>query len=176
MINTLFKLSWVFLKIGTFTFGGGIVMIPMVENEVVLKYGWLTKAEFIDAVTLGQVTPGPVIISATFIGYKACGILGAIVSTLSVILPSFVMICLATAAIKKFRENKILANFLRGARVAVIGMVFDAGVSIARSSLVDITTVTIAAISMICLIKYKVSPIWILIGAGIIGLVLGPGR
>jgi chromate transporter len=68
MINTLFKLSWVFLKIGTLTFGGGIVIIPMVENEVVNNYGWLTKAEFIDAVTLGQVTPGPVIISATFIG------------------------------------------------------------------------------------------------------------
>lgn len=172
MINTLLKLSWVFLKIGTFTFGGGIVMIPMVENEVVLKYGWLTKAEFVDAITLGQVTPGPVIISATFIGYKACGILGAIVSTLSVILPSFVMICLATATIKKFRENKILANFLRGARVAVIGMVFDAGVSIARSSLVDIKTVLIAAISMICLFRYKVNPIWILLGAGIVGLVL----
>lgn len=172
MINTLLKLSWVFLKIGTFTFGGGLVMIPMVENEVVLKYGWLTKAEFVDAITLGQVTPGPVIISATFIGYKACGILGAVVSTLSVILPSFVMICLATAAIKKFRENKTLANFLRGARVAVIGMVFDAGVSIARSSLVDIKTVLIAAISMICLFRYKVNPIWILLGAGIVGLVL----
>ncbi|MHC4098297.1 MAG: chromate transporter [Planctomycetota bacterium] len=127
----------------------------MVENEVVNNYGWLTKAEFIDAVTLGQVTPGPVIISATFIGYKTCGILGAVVATASVILPSFVMICLATAAIKKFRENKILANFLRGARVAVIGMVFD------------------AAASIICLFKYKVNPIWVLLGAGIVGLVWG---
>lgn len=173
MINTLFKLSWVFLKIGTLTFGGGIVIIPMVENEVVNNYGWLTKAEFIDAVTLGQVTPGPVIISATFIGYKACGVLGAIVATASVILPSFVMICLATAAIKKFRENKILANFLRGARVAVIGMVFDAGVSIGRSSLVDFKTVFIASASIICLFKYKVNPIWVLLGAGVVGLVWG---
>jgi len=173
MINTLFKLSWVFLKIGTFTFGGGTVIIPMVENEVVNNYGWLTKAEFIDAVTLGQITPGPIIISATFIGYKACGILGAIVATSSVILPSFVMICLATAAIKKFRQNEILANFLRGARVAVIGMVFAAGVSIGRSSLVDLKTVLIAAASIICLFKYKVNPIWILLGAGIVGLVWG---
>lgn len=171
MINTLVKLSWVFLKIGTFSFGGGIVIIPLVENEVVVKYGWLTKTEFVDAVTLGQITPGPVIVSATFIGYKACGILGAIVSTLSVILPSFVMICLATAAIKKFRENKILANFLRGARVAVIGMVFDAGVSIGRSSLVDIKTILIVGMSIICLFKYKVNPIWIILGAGIVGLV-----
>jgi chromate transporter len=171
MTSTLLKLSWVFLKIGALTFGGGIVIIPMVENEVVTNYGWLTKAEFIDAVTLGQVTPGPVIISATFIGYKACGILGAVVSTASVILPSFVMICLATEAIKKFRENKILANFLRGARIAVIGMVFDAGVSIGRSSLVDIKTILIAVISLICLLKYKINPIWILLGAGIVALV-----
>jgi chromate transporter len=171
MISLLLKLSWVFLKIGTFTFGGGIVIIPMIENEVVNNYGWLTKAEFIDAVTLGQITPGPIIISATFIGYKVCGIVGATIATASVILPSFVMICLATEAIKKFRENKILANFLRGARVAVIGMVFDAGVSIGRSSLVDLKTVLIAAASIICLFKYKVSPIWVLLGAGIVGVI-----
>jgi chromate transporter len=114
-----------------------------------------------------------VIISATFIGYKACGILGATVATVSVILPSFVMICLATAAIKKFRENKTLANFLRGARVAVIGLVLDAGVSIGRSSVVDITTVLIAVVSIICLFKYKVNPIWVLLGAGCIGLIMG---
>ncbi len=170
MISTLFKLAWVFLKIGTFSFGGGIVIIPMIENEVVANYGWLTKTEFIDAVTLGQITPGPVIVSGTFIGYKACGILGAIVATVSVILPSFIMICLATEAIKKFRENKILANFLRGARVAVIGMVFDAGVSIGTGSLIDTKTVLIAAASIICLFKYKVNPIWILLGAGFIGV------
>ena len=173
MISILLKLSWVFLKIGTFTFGGGIVIIPMIENEVVNNYGWLTKAEFIDAVTLGQITPGPIIISATFIGYKVCGIVGAIIATASVILPSFVMICLATEAIKKFRENKILANFLRGARVAVIGMVFDAGVSIGRSSLVDLKTVLIASASIICLFKYKINPIWVLLGAGMVGLVWG---
>ncbi len=171
MISTLFKLAWVFLKIGTFTFGGGIVIIPMIEKEVVTNYGWLTHTEFIDAITLGQITPGPVIVSGTFIGYKACGILGAIVATVSVILPSFIMICLATEAIKKFRENKILANFLRGARVAVIGMVFDAGVSIGAGSLVDTKTILIAATSIICLFKYKVNPIWILLGAGIVGVV-----
>jgi len=173
MISILLKLSWVFLKIGTFTFGGGIVIIPMIENEVVNNYSWLTKAEFIDAVTLGQITPGPIIISATFIGYKVCGLVGAIIATASVILPSFIMICLATEAIKKFRENKILANFLRGARVAVIGMVFDAGVSIGRSSLVDLKTVLIAAASIICLFKYKINPIWVLLGAGMVGLVWG---
>jgi chromate transporter len=170
-MDILLKLSWVFLKIGTFSFGGGIVIIPLVENEVVMKYGWLTKREFIDAVTLGQITPGPVVISATFIGYKVYGILGAIVSTISVILPSFVMICLATQAIKKFHENKVLANFFRGARVAVIGMILQAGLSIGKSSLIDFKTIFIAGITLICLLKYKLNPIWILLGAGFVGLV-----
>jgi len=170
-MDKLFKLSWVFLKIGTFSFGGGIVIIPLVESEVVLKYGWLTKREFIDAVTLGQITPGPVIISATFIGYKVYGILGAIASTVSVVLPSFVMICLATKAIEKFRQNKILANFFRGARAAVIGMIFEAGLSIGKSSLIDFKTIFIAIVSLICLFKYRLNPVWILLGAGILGLV-----
>lgn len=170
-MDILLKLFWVFLKIGTFSFGGGMVIIPLVENEVVMKYGWLTKREFIDAVTLGQITPGPVVISATFIGYKVYGILGAIVSTISVILPSFVMICLATQAIKKFHENKVLANFFRGARVAVIGMILQAGLSIGKSSLIDFKTIFIAGITLICLLKYKLNPIWILLGAGFVGLV-----
>jgi len=170
-MDKLLRLSWVFLKIGTFSFGGGIVIIPLVENEVVTKYAWLTKREFVDAVTLGQITPGPVVISSTFIGYKVCGILGAIVSTLSVILPSFVMICLATEGIRKFHENRVLANFFRGARTAVIGMIFEAGLSIGKGSLIDFKTILIAWITLICLLKYKLNPIWVLLGAGIIGLV-----
>ncbi len=129
-MNVLLKLSWVFLKIGTFSFGGGIAIIPLVQNEVVLKYGWLTQREFVDAVTLGQITPGPVVVSATFIGYEVYGILGALVSTISVILPSFVMICLATRAVRKFRENKTLSHFFRGARIAVIGLIFEAALGI----------------------------------------------
>lgn len=171
MSGTLLKLAWVFLKIGTVSFGGGLVIIPLVQNEVVLKYGWLTNKEFLDAVTLGQITPGPIIISATFIGYRVCGILGAVVATTSVILPSFVMICFATEAIKAFRENRILTSFLHGARIAVIGMIFEAAVSIGKDSLVDVKTVVIAALSVICLFKYKVNSIWVLLGAVIIGLV-----
>lgn len=167
----LLTLAWVFLKIGAFSFGGGMVIIPLVENDVVHNYGWLTETEFVDAVTLSQITPGPVIISATFIGYKVYGILGAVVATLSVIFPSFMMICLATEAIKRFRENKILAGFLRGARIAVIGMVFDVGITMGRTSVVDFKTVLIAGASIILLFKYKVNPIWLLLGAGAIGLV-----
>lgn len=167
---TLLQLAWVFLKIGAFTFGGGIVIIPLVEQEVVMKYGWLTTQEFLDAITLGQITPGPVIISATFIGYKVCGFWGAVVATVSVILPSFLMICFATEGIKKFRENQYLLNFFHGARAAVIGMVFEAGLNIGSSSINDFKTALIAMISLFCLFKYNLNPVWLLLGAAIFGL------
>ncbi len=167
---TLLKLAWVFLKIGAFSFGGGLVIIPLVQQDVVTNYGWLTQEEFVDAVTLSQITPGPIVISATFIGYKVSGILGAIVATTSVILPSFVMICLATEAIKRFRKNKVLAGFFRGARIAVIAMILDVGIRMGINSLVDVRTFVIAGVSILVLFKYKVNPIWILIGAGIIGV------
>ena len=170
-MDILLKLSWVFLKIGTFSFGGGLVIVPLVQSEVVLKYGWLTQREFIDAVTLGQITPGPIIISATFIGYKVYGLLGAIVSTVSVILPSFIMVCLATEGIKKFKESKILAGFFHGARVAVIGMVFEAALSIGKTSITDFRTILISTVSLVCLFKYNLNPVWVLFGAGIIGLI-----
>lgn len=169
-VDILIKLSWVFFKIGTFCFGGGIVIVPLVENEVVLKYGWLTKQEFVDAVTLGQITPGPIVISATFIGYKVMGILGAIVATISVILPSFIMICLATAAVEKFRQNKVLGAFFRGSRIAVIGLIFEAALSIGKTSINSFPTVFIAMVSLILLLQYKLNPMWVLLGAGVIGL------
>ena len=169
-MGVLLKLSWVFLKIGTFCFGGGYVIVPLVEYDVVTRYGWLTKAEFRDAVVLSQITPGPVVISATFIGYKVAGLAGAIVATASVIAPSFLMICLCTKAIRKFRQNTVLARFLRGASIAVIGMIFSACISLGQGSLVDVKTVLIAIASVICLFKYKVNPIWVLLGAGAVGL------
>lgn len=170
MLSTLFKLAWVFLKIGTVSFGGGIVIIPMIEVDVVARHGWLTSQEFLDAITLSQVTPGPVVISATFIGYKAAGVLGALVATASVILPSFLMVCLATKAIKRFQNNKILANFFKGARIAVIAMVFEAGISIGRGSLTDVKMWVIAGLSILFLFRYKVNPIWVLFAAGVMGV------
>ena len=168
----LAKLCWVFFKIGAFTFGGGIVIVPLVESEVVTKYAWLTKQEFIDAITLGQITPGPVVISATFIGFKVAGIMGAIAATISVILPSFIMICLATIAIVKFRKNRTLAAFFGGARIAVIGLVFEAALSIGSGSINSMPTVFIAFMSLVFLLFYKVNPAFVFIGAGVIGLLI----
>jgi chromate transporter len=168
----LIRLSWVFFKIGLFCWGGGLVIIPMVEREVVWKYGWLTEHEFVDAVTLGQITPGPVVISAAFIGYKACGAQGAVAATASVILPSFILVCLAAKAVKRFEQNRWLMGFFNGARVAVIGTVFDAALSIGRTALTDAGTVVILLLSLVLLLNYRLSPLWLLLGAGCLGVVI----
>ncbi|MBI4834647.1 MAG: chromate transporter [Planctomycetes bacterium] len=168
---TLLLLGWVFLKVGFFCWGGGIVIIPLAEEEVVFKYGWLTPTEFVDAVTLGQVSPGPVVISTTFIGYKVAGLLGAIVATVSVILPGFILMCLATQAVTAFRNNRYMSAFFHGARAAVIAMIFQAALSIGNTALVDVKAVFIAVISLVLLTRYKLSPIWLIfvvLGIGII--------
>jgi len=166
------QLAWVFFKIGFFCWGGGLVIIPMVEREVVWKYGWLNEREFVDAMTLGQITPGPVIISAAFIGYKAAGNAGAVVATASVILPGFILVCLAAKAVNKFQENRWLMGFFNGARIAVIGTVFDAALSIGRTAVSDATTAGIFAVSLAVLLSFRLSPVWLLLGAGIIGVII----
>ena len=168
----LARLAWVFFKIGFFCWGGGLVIIPMVEREVVWEYGWLNEHEFVDAMTLGQITPGPVIISAAFIGYKAAGNAGAVVATASVILPSFILVCLAAKAVNKFQDNRWLMGFFNGARIAVIGTVFDAALNIGRTAVSDAVSVCVLAVSLALLLNFRFSPVWLLLGAGIVGVII----
>jgi chromate transporter len=144
----------------------------MVKTEVVDQYGWLTSREFVDAVTLGQATPGPVVISATFIGYRVYGIAGAIMATVSVILPSFILVCLATQCIEKFRNNEILLGFFRGARIAVIALIFEAVLNIGGTSILDFKTASIALISLVIFMYYRLNPMWVLLAAVAIGLII----
>ena len=168
----LMRLAWVFFKIGCFCWGGGLVIIPMVEREVVWEYGWLNEHEFVDAMTLGQITPGPVIISAAFIGYKAAGTPGAVTATASVILPSFILVCLAVKAVNRFQDNRWLMGFFNGARIAVIGTVFDAALSVGRTAISDGVAVGILGISLFLLLNFRLSPIWLLLGAAVTGVIL----
>lgn len=167
----LAQLCWVFMKIGLLCWGGGIVMIPLVQTEVVLKYGWLTQQEFVDAVTLGQVSPGPVVISATFIGYRVAGLAGAVAATVGVILPSFLLVCLSAKAVERLKENRLLMGFFHGARAAVIGLIFEAALSIGRVSIFDVRTALIGAASLGFLVRYKLNPVWILMGAIAVAIV-----
>ena len=168
----LLKLACVFFKIGLFSWGGGIVIVPLVEQEVVWHYGWLTQREFLDAVTLGQVTPGPVVISAVFIGHRVAGLLGAVVAIASVILPSFILVCLAVEAVQKWENNRWLMSFFRGARAAVIGTIFHAAISIGRTAVYDVRMVFIMAIGLVLLMQFKMDPVWLILSVGLLGVVI----
>src|SRR2546421_2810932 len=132
-LGLLFTLSTIFLRMGAVTFGGGFVMIPLIESEVVNSRGWLSHQEFADATALGQITPGPVLITATFIGYHVAGTLGALVATISIFLPSVLMTMAAGVSLRRFRTNEIVQSFLRGVTPAVVGLLVAAAISIGRA-------------------------------------------
>ena len=161
------SLSFIFLRIGTVTFGGGFVMIPEIQAEVVSSHHWLTHQEFADATALGQITPGPVLITATFVGYRVAGVLGALLSTLSVFLPSFLMTIAAGSSFRRFRTNHQMQAFLRGVAPAVTGLLAAAAWSIARAGIHSIVGAAMALIIVVILFRFRPNPFWVLMGAGV---------
>lgn len=172
-VALLLTLSTLFLRIGTITFGGGFVMIPLIEAEVVDSHHWLTHQEFVDATALGQVTPGPVLITATFIGYRVAGTLGALVATISIFLPSFLMMVIAGSSLARFHTNKIVQSFLKGVTPAVVGLLVAAGISIGRAGIHSWVGLLIAVIAGVVLVRYRPNAIWVILGAGVVRFVLG---
>jgi chromate transport protein ChrA len=172
-VALLLMLSTIFLRIGSITFGGGFVMIPLIEAEVVDSHHWLTHQEFVDATALGQITPGPVLISATFIGYRVAGTLGALVATISIFLPSFLMTVVAGSSLARFHTNKLVQSFLKGVTPAVVGLLVAAGISVGRAGIQSWVGLLIALIAGAVLVRYRPNAIWVILGAGIVRFVLG---
>ncbi|HIE08224.1 MAG TPA: chromate transporter, partial [Armatimonadetes bacterium] len=157
------------LKVGAFVFGGGMAMIPMMEQDVVYRYGWLTAKQFADAVAIGQMTPGPLLVSVTFIGYKIGGVVGATLATICIFLPSWVMTLALSKAIERFRESPAVQGFLSGVNPAVVGLVLATAVSLGRSCITDPWTALFAVLALLLATKFKVDAVYIVIGAGILG-------
>jgi chromate transporter len=160
------SLAFIFLRIGAVTFGGGFVMIPEIEAEVVNSNHWLTHQEFADATALGQITPGPVLIMATFVGYRVAGFLGALFSTICVFLPSFLMTIAAGSSFRRFRTNRQMQAFLRGVAPAVAGLLVAAAWSVGRSGIHSYIGLSMAVIILLVLLRYRANAFWVLIGAG----------
>jgi chromate transporter len=172
-VALLLTLSTIFLRIGSITFGGGFVMIPLIEAEVVDSHHWLSHQEFVDATALGQVTPGPVLISATFIGYRVAGTLGALVATISIFLPSFLMTVVAGSSLARFHTNKIVQSFLKGVTPAVVGLLVAAGISIGRAGIHSWVGMLIAIIAGAVLVRFRPNAIWVILGAGLVRFIIG---
>lgn len=172
-LGLLFAISVIFLRMGAITFGGGFVMIPLIESEVVNSQHWLNHQEFADATALGQITPGPVLITATFIGYKVAGTLGALVATVSIFLPSFLMTIAAGSSLRRFRTNELVQSFLRGVTPAVVGLLVAAALSIGRAGIHSWIGLSIAVAAVVVLIRFRPNAFWIILGAGVIRFLIG---
>jgi chromate transporter len=148
----------VFARIGLVTFGGGFAMIPAIEHEVVASRGWLTEAAFDDAIVLGQITPGPVAIAATFIGYRVAGGAGAALATLGMFGPPFVLAVIAARSVAAFRTNRAVQGALRGVAPAVVGVIAAAALALARTSAHSVTGAAIAIASGVALVVFRRVP------------------
>jgi chromate transporter len=158
---------------GSVTFGGGLVMLPLIEAEVVNTHHWLTHQEFADAAALGQITPGPVLITATFVGYRVAGTLGALVATLSIFLPAFLMTIAAASSLRRFRNNEQVQAFLRGVAPAVVGLLVAAALSVGRAGIHSWVGVSIMVLAIITLVRFRPNPFWVILGAGVLRFVVG---
>lgn len=150
-------LFFTMFKIGLFTFGGGYAMIALLENEFVSKKKWLEKDEFLNVTAIAESTPGPIAInSATYIGYKRAGILGAVVATLGVVLPSFVIIYAISLFFDTFLSLTYVAYAFKGIRICVIYLILSAGVKLLRQTEKSVLNILIISVTLICMVALSV--------------------
>ena len=171
-MKNLFQMFWTFFKIGSFTFGGGYAMIPLIEKEVVENHNWLTKEEFLDILVIAQSFPGALAINTcTFIGYKIGKLPGAILGLLGVSLPSFFIIVLIAMFFEKFRSLHIVERMFKGINAAVPLLVLVAVVSLSKSIKKNLNNILIIIFTVILVVLFDINPVIIIIFSAIYGII-----
>ena len=174
MNTSLLSMFLTFAKIGAFTLGGGYAMVPIMEKEIVDRKGWLTREEFMDILIVAQSTPGLFAINmASHIGNKARGALGGVVGSLGVALPSIVVILLIAMFFRTFKDNVYIEKIFMGIRPAVVALIAAPCFSMARTAKISIYNLWIPVVACILITAFGVSPIWIILVAGLAGYVWG---
>src|ERR1700756_2047580 len=172
--STLGTLLLFFLKAGSLTFGSGLVIVPFLQQGVVQQYGWLDERQFLIAVAVGMISPGPVVITATFVGYLVAGFWGSLVSTIGIFLPSFILVLVAAPLLAKYRSNPNVQGFVKGAYGAAIGTILGACILLGRIAIGDWLTALIGLASLAVLFRWKVSNPLLIAATAIIGLIAFP--
>ena len=172
--GTLGKLLLFFLKAGALTFGSGLVIVPFLQQGVVQQFGWLGEREFLIAVAIGMISPGPVVITATFVGYLVAGFWGSLVATVGIFLPSFVLVLVAAPVLARQRSNRNVQGFIKGAYAAAIGTILGACVLLGRIAIGDWLTVLIGAAALVALFRWQMSNALLIAVTGAIGLIAFP--
>lgn len=171
-LSKALKLFGVFFKIGAFTFGGGYAMIPLIQKEVVTARGWVSDEDILNIIAIAESTPGPIAInSATFIGYRVCGVLGSFLATLGVVLPSFIVISLLSFVIARFKSLTAVQYAFNGIRAGVLALIVKALISMYRQCPKGLASYIVIAASFVAVALFEISVLPVLIGCAIFGLV-----
>jgi chromate transporter len=165
----LMKLCAVFAGMSVMLFGGGYVFIPMIQEIVVTNHKWVTTQEFVDGIALGQITPGPILVSAAFIGLKVAGLAGATIATVAIFAPPAVLMVVASNAFERLQRSSAIQAALRGVRPAVIGMIFAAAVVVGQTAVPVWYSIALFAVALYALIRFRVEAVWIIPAAGAAG-------
>jgi chromate transporter len=172
-LTTLFL---TFLKVGATVFGSGYVLVAFMRADLVDRLHWLTESQLLDAVAVGQLTPGPVFTTATFIGYLIAGPWGAVVATVGIFLPGFLLVALTRPLLARLRRSPGAGAFLDGVNVAALALMAVVAVQLARTALVDVPTILLAIVGAVLLVRWKVNSTWLIAGAALVGAVAGGPR
>ncbi len=168
----LWPLFLFFLKVGAVLYGSGYVLLAFIRADLVDRWHWLSEAQLLDAVAVGQVTPGPVFTTATFIGYVLAGMKGATVATLGIFLPAFFFVAVSGPLVPRIRRSLLAGAFLDGVNAAALGLMLLVTLQLGRAAIVDIKTLALALISAILLIAFRINSAWLVVGGGIVGWLL----
>jgi chromate transporter len=168
--HRLVQIGLFFLKVGSLLFGSGMVFFAFVQNDIVNNLGWLSQQQLLDAIAVGQMTPGPVLSSVTFIGYLLAGAPGAIVATVGVFLPSFVIVAVMGPWIPRLRQSAMALRLLAGVNAAVVALMLAIALALFRSAIVDVWTLGLLALALGAILRYNVDSVWLIVGGGLIGL------
>src|SRR5882724_3134453 len=172
--SILGKLLLFFLKAGSLIFGSGLMIVPFLEKGLVQQTGWLDERQFLVAVAMGMLSPGPVVITATFVGYVVAGFWGSVISTIGIFLPSFLLVLIVAPILIRYRTNPNVQGFVKGAYAAAIGTILGACVLLGRIAIGDWLTALVAVVSLVVLFRWKVSNPLLVAATAIIGLIAFP--
>ena len=166
------QLGWVFLKVGAILYGSGYVLIAFLEGDLVGRLGWLTQAQLLDAIAVGQFTPGPLLSTATFVGYVVAGLPGAVVATLAIFVPSFALVRLLTPLIPTLRRSPATSAFMDAVNVSALGLMAAVTVELGRATLTDPGAWVIALGATVAVLGLRVNTAWIVLGGALAGYAL----
>lgn len=174
--TSLWLLFLVFLKVGSILYGSGYVLLAFLRADFVERLGWMTDEQLVDAIAIGQLTPGPVFTTATFVGYFVEGLPGALVATIAIFLPSFLFVGLLTPIVPRLRRSPWTAGALDGVNAASLGLMAAVTLQLGRASLIDVPTVLVAAAAGVLLLRYRVNSTWLIMAGAAAGIATNGGQ